>query len=207
MKKVVNINLGGKPFTIDHDAYDELDSYLHSIKKRFSNSSGMEDILYDIESRLAELFEENEHGSTIITMKKVQTVKSIMGTPNDFDSDENITYADNESYSSTQKRLFRDPDDKVIAGVASGLSAYLGIKSSNLVRAMFLLAFFMGGIGFLPYLALWVFVPEARTASDRLAMYGEKINIDTIANSVEESLTDIKDTLEDIHNKVKSKMS
>jgi len=62
------------------------------------------------------------------------------------------------------------------------------------------------GVGILPYIVLWVVIPEAKTASDRLSMYGEDINIDTIAKSVEESLIDIKDTLGDLHKNFKKKM-
>ncbi len=205
MKKVENINLGGKKFTIDQDAYDELDSYLHSIEKKFSASSGVDDIVYDIETRLAELFEENQLGSSIITLEKVQKVKAIMGTPSDFSShDEFYMHSDSEG-NYAQKRLFRDPDDKVVAGVASGLTAYFGLGSPLLFRALFV-AMAITGVGMLPYFLLWLFVPVAKTTSDKLSMYGEKINIETIAHSVEESLTDIKDTLEDLGKNLKNKM-
>ena len=66
MKKVIDINLGGQKFTIDEDAYKELDTYLKTINKHFSTSSGFEDIIYDIEVRIAELLEES--GSQIVTL-------------------------------------------------------------------------------------------------------------------------------------------
>ncbi len=204
MKKVENINLGGKQFTIDTDAYTDLDNYLNSIERRFAGSSGSDDIIFDIESRLAELFEENERGSSIITLEKVRQVKLIMGTPSDFDSSD--THSVYEADHRDTKRLFRDPDQKVVAGVASGLSAYYGFSSPAIFRILFVLLA-MVGIGILPYILLWLFVPIAKTSSDRLAMHGEKINIETIANSVEESITDIKDTLEDLHKNIKQKMS
>ncbi len=206
MKRVENINLGGKKFTIDQDAYYELDDYLQSIRGRFSDSTGVDDILYDIETRLSELFEENQKGSEIITMDKVTKVKSIMGMPSDFESEiGRSTHNNNDNYS-TEKRLFRNCEDKVIAGVCSGLSAYWGLESPILTRILFVMLAF-SGIGVIPYIVLWIFVPEARTTSEKLSMHGERINIDTIAKSVDESITDIKDTLEDLGKNIKNKMN
>jgi len=75
MKKVVDINLGGQKFTIDEDAYQDLDQYLNSINRHFSTSSGFEDIIYDIENRIAELLSEGRDGNNIITLKKVEEIK------------------------------------------------------------------------------------------------------------------------------------
>ena len=205
MKRVENINLGGKKFTIDQDAYHELDDYLQSIRGRFSNSNGVDDILYDIETRLSELFEENKQGSDIITIEKVKKVKSIMGMPSDFESEVGgSAHTSNDNYS-TEKRLFRNNEDKVVAGICSGLAAYWGLESPILTRILFVMLAF-SGIGVIPYIVLWIFVPEAKTTSDKLTMHGEKINIDTIAKSVEEGITDIKDTLEDLGKNIKNKM-
>lgn len=203
MKKVVDINLGGQKFTIDEDAYQDLDKYLNSINKHFATSSGFEDIIYDIENRIAELLmEEESKGSNIITLNKVLEIKKTMGTPNDFGAEE----SEHESPThSINKRLFRDKEDSMVAGVAAGLSAYYGFSSPTIFRALFALMAFTG-VGLLPYVILWIVIPEAKTASDRLSMYGEDINIDSIANAVEESLIDIKDTLGDIHKNFKRKM-
>lgn len=203
MKKVVDINLGGQKFTIDEDAYQDLENYLNSINKHFATSSGFEDIIYDIENRIAELLVEDSKGSNnIITLSKVHEIKKTMGTPNDFGAEESASQSDSHSLN---KRLFRDKEDSYIAGVASGLSAYYGFNSPTLFRALFAVMAFTG-IGVLPYIILWIVIPEAKTASDRLSMYGEDINIDSIANAVEESLLDIKDTLGDIHKNFKKKM-
>lgn len=202
MKKVVNINLGGKKFTIDEDAYSALDKYLSTINKHFSTSSGFEDIMYDIEARISELFDEDKDGTTIITMDKVNKVQAIMGKPSDFGAEEPVV----EHTSQVEKRFFRNPDNKMIAGVASGLAAYLGFEKPLLLRVLFLVVA-ISGIGILPYIILWIFIPEARTASDRLAMHGEEINIESIANVVEEGIIDIKDTIEDLGKNFKSKIT
>jgi len=202
MKKVVNINLAGKQFTIDEDAYQALDKYLNTINKHFSSSSGFEDIMYDIEERIAELFEEEMQGSTIITVDKVTAMQKTMGTPQDFGAAAEMNTSENRRI---EKRFFRNTDNKVIAGVASGLGAYLGIENILLVRAVFLMIA-LSGIGILPYLILWIFIPEAKTASDKLSMRGEDININSIANAVEDGVSEIKETFSELHKNFKQNM-
>jgi phage shock protein PspC (stress-responsive transcriptional regulator) len=207
MKKVINVNLGGRAFIINEDAFDALDKYLKSIERHFSRSGGFEDILYDIENRIAELFQADEKNGTIITIEKIEKVKAIMGDPKDF-GDEEFEEEKTESKiftHKTGKRLFRDPDDKVIAGVASGLSAYLGFRDPIFLRILFVI-FAFSGIGIIPYLVFWIAVPEAKTSSDRLAMRGEDININSIANTVEESLNELKNKIEDIGKGLKTKI-
>ncbi len=199
MKKVIDINLGGQKFTIDEDAYKELDTYLNTINNHFSTSSGFEDIIYDIEVRIAELL--SEGSAQIVTLAKVEEIQKVMGTPEDFGADPSEEPADK-----VQKRFFRNPDDKVIAGVISGFAAYIGFKNVTALRFLVFLLF-LSGVGIVPYIILWAIIPEAITASDKLAMKGEDININSIAKSVEESVTEIKETVEDISKNLKQKFS
>jgi len=207
MKKVIHINLGGRPFVIDIDAYEDLDRYLRAIEKHFKKSDGFEDIMYDIENRISELLEEDSKKNTIITTDKVQMVISTMGSPEDFGADD---YAEENINATpkfkTGKRLFRDPEDKVVAGVASGLSAYFGITDPIIIRILFVLFTISGGLGVLSYLVLWIAVPKARSSSDFLSMKGEEINIDNIAKTVENSLKDLKDKLDDLSRGIKTRM-
>jgi len=203
MKKTVNINLGGRPFIIDEDAYKTLDNYLSSIERHFSKSEGFEDILYDIEARIAELFEENDNTGQIITSKKIEEIKSTMGRPQDFGAEE---YSEpNNKSTHSNRRLFRDPEDKVIGGVASGLTAYYGMKDTLLIRLLFVL-FGLFSIGLIVYVVLWIAIPKAKTSSDFLAMRGEKINIENIAKTVEDGFMDLKNTFDELHNDFKSKI-
>ncbi len=204
----MHINLGGRALVIDTDAYDELDKYLRSIEKHFKNSQGLEDIMYDIENRIAELFEEETHRNTVITMAKVEMIKNTMGHPREFGGEE---YTESETKSSipklkTGKRLFRHPEDKVIAGVASGLSSYFGISDPIIIRILFVIFTVSGGLGLITYIILWIAVPKAKTTSDFLAMKGEDINIDSIANSVENGLKDLKNKLDDLSRGIKTRM-
>ena len=203
MNKIFNINLGGYPFTIDDDAYHKLDKYLSTIKKHFSTSEGCDDIISDIESRIAELFNEHLKGQPIVSMREVDKVISIMGTPEEFGAAANEAFSDEEETTQrshkyrTGRRLFRDPDEKVIGGVCSGLAAYFGVNEPVWMRLFFVLLLFTG---FAPiiYVVLWIAVPEAKTSADKLSMKGEKIDVTNIARKVEEEINHLADTINEM---------
>ncbi len=195
MNKIVNINLGGYPFQMDTDAYEYLSAYLGSIHTHFEASEGYDEITGDIEARLAELFQEQLGSRPIVTQKDVQAAVGIMGTPEEFgaESIEDFqTHTRPQKGIKTGKRLFRNPDDKVLGGVCAGLTAYFGIKDPLWVR-LILLILTVTSFGFLVlvYIILWVVVPEAATASDRLAMRGETVNVSNIGKIIEEEIEQI----------------
>lgn len=202
MNKIYNINLGGFPFTIDDDAYRKLDKYLSTIKNHFSTSEGCEDIISDIESRIAELFNEHLKGQPIVSMREVDTVVAIMGTPEEFGAtpeEDSFTEerTEKKKKSKSGRRLFRDPDEKVIGGVCSGLAAYFGVEEPVWMRLFFVLLFLTG---FAPiiYVILWIAIPEAKTAGDKLSMKGEKIDVTNIARKVEEEINHLADTINEM---------
>jgi len=216
MNKTFNINLGGYPFSIDEDAYNYIQEYLHTIRNHFSTSESCDEILLDIEVRMAELFQEHLKGRMIISMKEIDEVIAVMGKPEDFGAE---AMGEHKSYYSkrqrkaipinTGKRLFRDPDDKKLAGVCSGISAYLGIHDPVWVRLFFLALIFGAGVGPIMYLAIWFMVPEAVTASDKLSMRGEPSTVENIAKVVEEEISGLGDKInkwtKDFSKKKKSK--
>ncbi|NNF35911.1 MAG: PspC domain-containing protein [Saprospiraceae bacterium] len=203
MNKIFNVNLGGYPFTIDEDAYHNLNRYLDTIKRHFSDSEGCDEILYDIEVRMAELFQDKAKGKAIISMKELDEVIKILGRPEDFgaeaieDDEEPVVSqkrARRRHRMNTGKRLFRNPDEKIIGGVASGLSAYFGISDPVWLRLGFLFLA-ISGVGILPYIVLWIIVPTAKTSGDKLEMRGEPVNVNNIAKTVEEELTDLSERI------------
>lgn len=212
MNKIFNINLGGYPFTIDDDAYKKLDKYLATIQKHFSKSEGCEDIITDIEIRIAELFNEHLKGQPIVGLREVDKIISIMGTPEDFGAaaEEEVHEGHSASQKSethksqTGRRLFRDPDEKVIGGVCSGLAAYFGIQEPVWVRLFMVLLIFTG---FAPliYIVLWIAIPEAKTSGDKLSMRGEKIDVSNIARKVEEEINNLADTISEMTKDIGSK--
>ena len=207
MNKTQHINIGGIPFTIDEDAYKELEDYLDKIDRHFRHAEGHEEIIGDIERRMAELLEERLKQKKIVSSEDVAYCISILGTPSDFEADDDPAFAGPaQDYKyKTGKRLFRDPDDKIIGGVCSGLAAYFGIQDPIWVRIGFALAALGAGVGVPIYILIWALVSEAQTPRDFLAMRGEPINVQNIARIVEEQVEHITDQLSELGNDWKEK--
>ena len=214
MNKTVNINLANTFFHIDEEAYNKLRRYLEAIKRSFSGTAGSDEIIADIEARIAELFgEKMEHERQVITMKEVDAVINVMGQPEDYMVDEDI-FEDaprSKSSSTTQsrvKKLYRDTEQKYIGGVCSGLEHYLGLDALW-IRIIFILFAIFSGFGIVAYILLWILVPEAASTSQKLDMRGEPINISNIERKVKEGFDDVADRVKSVDydkvgNKVKS---
>lgn len=199
MNKILNINLGGYPFTVDEDAYEHLSAYLDTIHKHFQQSEGYEEITADIEARMAELFQDRLNERPIVSRKDVDGIIEIMGTPEEFGADpldaEYKSKANTKRTFKTGKRLFRNPEDQVVGGVASGIAAYFGIEDPLWIRLAFVLFIISGGFGIPVYIILWAILPEANSSSDRLSMKGEPINVSSIAKTIEEEVENLSETL------------
>lgn len=199
MNKVVSINLGGYPFTIDEDAYESLKTYLDAIHRHFRSSEGYEEITTDIEARVAELFQESLGDRPIVNTQDVQNAIAVMGTPEEFDAEPAVEETEGKKRQyRTGRRLYRDPEESVIGGVSAGIAAYLGIADPLWVRLVFILITISGGFGIPAYLILWAILPEATTAGDRLAMRGEPINVSNIGKIIEEELRHISDKVSEL---------
>ncbi|WP_313783414.1 PspC domain-containing protein [Flagellimonas profundi] len=204
MNKTVNINLANTLFHIDDDAYNKLRRYLESIRRSFAGTKGSDEIIADIEARIAELFlEKMENERQVITHKEVDQVIEVMGQPEDYMVDEDIfedepkkSYA--ESSTNRAKKLYRDIDHKYIGGVCAGLEHYLGIDALWIRLIFILLAVFTSGFGFIAYILLWILVPEAATTSQKLDMRGEPVNISNIERKVKEGFDDVADKVKNV---------
>ncbi len=211
MTKVFNINLGGLPLTIDEDAYETLSSYLKTIHNHFRSSEGYEEITTDIEARMAELFQEKLGSRPIVSLKDVNGVIAIMGTPEDFGAEPMEEPAASEPKSKfgkkfnikTGKRLFRNPDEEVVGGVCSGIAAYFGIADPLWVRLAFILFTFTGGFAVPLYFILWAILPKAESASDKLAMRGEPINASNIGKIIEEEFDHVSKKVVELGDEIK----
>jgi phage shock protein PspC (stress-responsive transcriptional regulator) len=198
MNKTVTINLSGIVFHIDENAYELLKRYLERLKAHFSNTQGNEEIIADIESRMAEMFtEKNADTNRVIMVSDVNELIEAMGKPEDLPGNEEEVRTESPKsdqtiyYESTKKRFYRNPDDKVLGGVCSGISAYFDIDPIWL-RLAFGLSIIFAGTGVLIYLILWFIIPEAKSTSDKLQMKGERVNVATIEKNVREELESLK---------------
>jgi phage shock protein PspC (stress-responsive transcriptional regulator) len=194
MNKTVTINISGIIFHIEEDAFDKLSKYLSTIKGYFSKTDGGSEIMSDIEARIAEMLQAKTSAvKQVVLMADVDSVMETMGKPEEFAGDNSGETQDQKQEDETQyatgepikKRLFRDPENKAIGGVCSGIAAYFDVDIVWIRLAMFLLIFF-GGLSLWVYIILWIVIPEAKTTADRLAMRGEKIDINNISKTVKE---------------------
>lgn len=299
MKKTISINISGILFHIEEDGYDTLRKYLDAINKHFSSYKDNQEIISDIENRIAEIFLSNlKNNKQVITAENVDKLIEKMGTIADFtaiedekEEAEKTESADQEedfykyvappgsengykklkrmenkkilggvcagianyfsidplwtrliailllfsgnlnlklgfldifpfdnfrfnlsfgffaivayivlwiilpvSYEAMEdakiKKLFRNPDDKVLGGVGSGLGAYFGVEVVY-VRLAFVLLAFAGGSGILIYLILWIITPVASSITERIKMKGGEITLDSIDSTIKESINPV----------------
>lgn len=204
MNKTININLAGVIFHLDDSAFEQLTDYLSKLKKQFKNQEGGDEILTDIEARIAEIFTERLAGTReVVSVEDVQSAIAIMGQPEDYaDADDDSTSHTEEepTCQNVGRKLYRDTEDNILGGVASGLAHYFNTDPVWL-RLIFLLLLFGGGFGFWAYIILWIVIPGATTTAQKLQMKGEKINISNIEKSVKEQLKDLGEELENLGKK------
>ncbi|MGC9344769.1 MAG: PspC domain-containing protein, partial [Bacteroidales bacterium] len=203
MKRAIKINLSGQVFHIDEDAYEKLKNYLDSISSHFSDVQESREILDDIENRIAELLSEKlTDPNRVVSLKDVEEIIEIMGRPEEI-ADEEGAGEEKRSYTGQgrrNRRLYRDPDNAVIGGVASGLSAYFNVDLL-LIRILFVVLILAGaGFPFILYLVLWIAVPKAKTAAEKLEMQGEKVNVSNLEKKIREEYEDVKENFKKARN-------
>ncbi len=205
MNKIIQINLAGQAISIDESAYEILKKYLKTLEKHFKNTESGDEILSDIEARMSELFHTKLKGNhTFISEKDVEEATELMGSLSDMGIDDEEEEkaksqgSQQQQYSSTyqarSKKLFRDPDDKILGGVCSGIAAYLGIDTS-LMRLITLLFVLFGGLSLIPYIILWMVIPEAKTAQDKYRMHGQTPDLNEIVDNVRKEANNVADNL------------
>ena len=182
MKKVININFQGQVIAIEETAYEILNRYIDSLQNYFSKEEGGDEIVNDIECRIAELFGNRlKHGISCITDEDVEAIITSIGWPKDFDTDyeeheERQAHRSTSSAENTQtppentqerRSLYRNANDRIIGGVCSGLAHYF--KTDPVwMRIIFVLLF---GVLFWVYIVLWIVLkpkPLATNVTKRL---------------------------------------
>ncbi|MFK5878993.1 MAG: PspC domain-containing protein [Flavobacteriaceae bacterium] len=211
MNKTININLGGLFFHIDETAYQKLNRYLNSIRKSLSDDpQGKDEIIKDIEMRISELLSERiVDERQVVSEKDIDEIVNIMGQPEDYNVDEelfNEAPYSKRTHKST-KKLYRDSDDKFLGGVAAGTGHYIGIEPIWARIIWLLIIFAPAGFGLIPYIILWILLPEAKTTAEKLEMEGESVNIDNIEKKIREEFNEISQKVKDGANDMGEKIS
>lgn len=199
MKKVINVSLGGRNFSLNEDAYNRLITYFEHFKQHFRTGtpdlrSAEEEVMTDLESRIGELFDKETQGAAfrVVDLAMVERITGQLGMPDGAAEEAHASggkaegdgqrfgtfgrptasdFSYNGEKGTARRRFFRDKSNKAIAGVCAGLGALLNIDVT-IIRIIMLVALLGWGSGLLIYLILWIVVPSAKTAVDYCAMYG-----------------------------------
>ena len=208
MKKTFTINLSGTVYHIDEDAYNLLDNYLENLKHYFRKEEGGDEIIDDIERRIAELCAEKQSsGKQIITIVDVEEIIAQIGKPEQMGCEDNDAHSHNDNHASNQtespktpRRLFRNPDDVVIDGVISGLAIYLGVDVT-IARLLTLILLVLGCGTLIPiYIICMIVIPKANTAAEKLSMRGESVTIENIGKTVTNTFDKVANEVNDYVN-------
>ncbi len=199
MKTTENISLAGYAFTIETDAYSELDTYLNDIRSSFSGDSSADEIVADIEERIAELLREKCVSGMVVDLGMIREIEKRIGNPKELAQEEAEPLFETPSPEAgtgggrqedrknwKNRRLFRNMDERVIGGVCSGLGTYFGLDKV-IFRIIFIILFLIGFIGIddgpfimvsvLAYVCLWIAMPAARTGEQKREMKGKPLKL------------------------------
>ncbi|PIQ47044.1 MAG: hypothetical protein COW03_17140 [Cytophagales bacterium CG12_big_fil_rev_8_21_14_0_65_40_12] len=282
MKKNISINISGIIFHIEEDGFETLKNYLDSINKYFSTYEDSEEIIADIESRIAEIFlEKLQEGNQVVSAEDVTALIKTMGNISDFEAIEEEDDFESTSKTKTSekakssdksrseqktsdfkkpnklyrdlqrkvlggvasgiahyynfdplwlrvgilfaifglfflgpiggtvflayiimwivtpgnehlvedkkiKKLYRDPDERVLGGVSAGLAKYFHTETMY-IRILFIFLFFGFGMGLIAYIILWIITPTANSLTDKMQMKGEPVTLSNIDSNIKKS--------------------
>lgn len=213
MQRIIQITIGGRVISIEERAYAQLNDYITSLEKQFAGETDMDEIILDIESRMAELFAiKLQGGAQAIDSNDVQKVIATLGHANELNDNtagtENkrtyhqYNYGQN-NYQSTTRRLYRNGNDKMLGGVCSGVANYFEIDPV-MVRLIFVILFLTAGIGLLAYIIAWIIVPVARTPQEMYYMTGvPPMDFQTMKKNMGNDLQDLKKKGEEMSQELK----
>jgi len=207
MNKTVNINLAGMVFHINEDAFEILNNYLNTLKNHFKNEESADEILKDIEGRIAELFTERLNNKEAVSLTDINEVITIMGEPSQYDDEieqekpQEQQHKEEDLRKGKRRKVFRDEEGRMIGGVCSGMANYFDISVFWSRIIFFFLLFIMGpGAPFI-YIILWIALPSAKTTAEKLEMKGEKVNINNIEKNIKDELNIVENKILDFDKK------
>ena len=182
MKEITRIHLAKTPFSVEVDAKKSLEKYLNSIQK---NMHAEPEAMREIEARMVELLAERGVSKDgVISHDDVLAIQKQMGEPRDFSDDsdnaETDVDVDDEVLGNSSKQLMRDTEHGLIGGVCAGVAAYFGVNPLWIRLIAIFSPFITFGTAVLIYIVMWLSIPEARTASDKLRMRGEPVTLDAL---------------------------
>ena len=210
MDKTKNISLGGFSFLIEENAYTALSQYLAEVRQHLQHNSDRDEIIFDVEQRMAELLKDRAANREVIMHQDVLYLIEVLGKPEQYVEDEEADKATNAAPEasakafSANKPLYRDIDNRKIGGVLSGLAHYFNI-SPTMLRIAFTVIFtlffmivdwrwlfpfnFISWAMLALYILFWIIVPAALTTAQKLEMQGAAVTLDSLASYKSSSTT------------------
>lgn len=204
MEKTIIINIGNTIIHIEESAYELLKAYLNEVKQYFANHADDLEIVTDIENRIAELLTEQleEQKKQVVDSTNVNSVIAQMGKVQDFDTveegEEEPVMNSGYQHQYVEKKLYRDMDDRVVAGVCAGIAHYVN-ADPKWIRLATLLISIAGGFGLLVYAILWIIMPKAKSRIERMEMKGEPANLQGFQKNLDEELQAVKERLGEVN--------
>lgn len=207
MNKTITVTLNGVVFALEEDAYEVLKKYLEDIKRHFAADEERDELARDIEASIAEKFSEIIKGSkSVITLADVDKLIAELGRVDEIAEEAPLEGEASAKASAKAsavsgeykigRKLYRNPDDQIIAGVCSGLAAFFGVDPV-IVRLLFVVSIFFGGFGVIMYLILWLIMPEAKTTAQKLEMKGDPVNLKKLEELAREKTEVIREKTQD----------
>ena len=200
MTEIEKVSIGGYAFTLEKAAAEEVGQYLKNLEAHYLGKPGGKEIMEGIEERMAELLLERCGRGRVATMADIQSLIGILGRPERIEADDPDP---SEPQARPQKKLYRDLENKKIAGVCAGLGNYFNfdVVAMRIIFCVITLALFFGGardgvwslLGFVAYGILWLAMPAARTAQERWAMKGDAGTLDDIQRNIRNGVEEMGD--------------
>ena len=200
MTEIEKVSIGGYAFTLEKAAAEEVGQYLKNLEAHYLGKPGGKEIMEGIEERMAELLLERCGRGRVATMADIQSLIGILGRPERIEADDPDP---SETQARPQKKLYRDLENKKIAGVCAGLGNYFNfdVVAMRIIFCVITLALFFGGardgvwslLGFVAYGILWLAMPAARTAQERWAMKGDAGTLDDIQRNIRNGVEEMGD--------------
>ena len=200
MKEIEKVSIGGYAFTLEKDASVQVEQYLKDLEAHYLGQPGGKEIMEGIEERMAELLLDRCGRNGVATMADIQGILDILGRPERIEAEDVEPVTQQER---PKRRLYRDLENKRVAGVCAGLGNYLDFDVV-LIRIAFAavtcILFFSGAkhgvwsmAGFAAYAILWLAMPAARTAQERWAMKGDDATLNDIQRNIQNGVKEVGD--------------
>ena len=203
MNKIKKCSISGIAFILEEVAYNRLSEYIDSLKRAYKNSPESDEIIADIEARIAELILSAQSDATqTVCLPLIDNIIAQLGSAEDIsDSDTSTDTTDPTTSTRIARRLYRDTEGGKLGGVCAGLGKYFAVDPviirlaifsplillpiSNLWSKLSILSNLGGNLFWIMivvYLIMWLVVPKATTARQKLEMEGEPVTAKSIAD-------------------------